>query len=42
VGTGFSYVDNSSLYATTNQEVANDLLAFWKEFTTKTYPSTAK
>ncbi|CAG2117120.1 unnamed protein product [Medioppia subpectinata] len=32
VGTGFSYVDNSSLYAKNNDEIAKDLLTLIKEF----------
>ncbi|XP_049811567.1 retinoid-inducible serine carboxypeptidase-like [Schistocerca nitens] len=32
VGTGFSYVDNYSLYTTTNAEIAADLITFIKAF----------
>lgn len=35
-------MENQSDYATTNQEVADDLLAFWQEFSTKLYPSAAE
>uniref|UniRef100_A0A1L8DPK9 Carboxypeptidase n=1 Tax=Nyssomyia neivai TaxID=330878 RepID=A0A1L8DPK9_9DIPT len=32
VGSGFSYVDNQSYLTKTNEEIANDLVAFMKEF----------
>ncbi|PSN47006.1 Retinoid-inducible serine carboxypeptidase [Blattella germanica] len=32
VGTGFSYVDSSNLYTTTNVEIAVDLVSFMREF----------
>lgn len=32
VGSGFSYVDSNDLLTTTNQQIADDLVAFMKEF----------
>jgi serine carboxypeptidase 1 len=34
VGSGFSYVDDPSLYVTDNAQIAADLVSFWKIFST--------
>ena len=41
VGTGYSYVDDPSLLTTTNEQIATDLLAVFKNLTA-VYPELAK